>query len=96
MTRWSHKRRVCSPKRLATLAAMRAAKERKRLERIAAGWTPEPKPGRKAYPLEIGFRDASSQEAQWTPLKSARQARRLAAGLLRHWTPTPKPFARFR
>lgn len=74
---------------MATLAKMRAAKERKRIARIAAGWTPEPRPGRKDYPLEIGFRDTRSGEVEWCVLKSARQARRLAARLLQEWEPTP-------
>ena len=89
MTKRTHSSRVCSARRLKTLAAMRAAKERKRLARIAAGWTPEPRRGRQWYPLEIGFRDRTSGEVDWVVLKSARQARRLAARMIQEWTATP-------
>jgi uncharacterized protein (DUF2344 family) len=83
-----HSRRVCSARRLATLAKMREAKARLRIERIEAGWNPEPRMSR-AYPIEIGFRDRRSGETAWVPLKSARQAKRLARRMLQEWEPTP-------
>lgn len=54
---------------------MRAAKARKRRERIAAGWTPEPRMVR-AYPLELGVRNKSTGETAWVDLRSVRDAAR--------------------
>lgn len=85
----THSRRFCSPRRLATLANMRAAKERKRQERIAAGWTPETRLERW-YPLEIGIRDKRSGECEFVDLRSVRQAIRLVSVMLREWKPDPK------
>lgn len=93
MTKRVRFRRVCSPRRLAVLARMRAAKERKRRERVAAGFGPEPKMQR-VFPLEIGFRDKRSGEVAWTDLRSVRQAMRLASRMLKEWRPTPKEFRR--
>lgn len=77
--------------RLAHLAAMRAAKERKRLARIAAGWTPEPPHRRRERWLEVSFRDARSGECTgFVRVKSGREAARLAARFLRDWQPTPR------
>ena len=91
MTNRVHSRRVCSARRLATLDKMREDKARRRQERIAAGWTPEPR-FRKDYPLEIGFRDTRSGEVAWCSLKSARQAKRLARRMLQEWVETPGRF----
>lgn len=88
MTKRVRYRRVCSPRRLALLARMRAAKELKRRERVAEGFGPEPKMQRE-YPLEIGFRDKRSGEVAWTELRSVRQAMRLVSVMLREWQPTP-------
>ena len=71
------------------LARMRAAKARKRLALASAGFGPEPKL-RRAFPLEIGFRDSRSGESAWVELRSVRQAIRLATRMLREWAPTPK------
>ena len=69
---------------------MRAAKERKRLARIAAGWTPEPPHRRRERWLEVSFRDARSGECTgFVRVKSGREAARLAARFLRDWQPTP-------
>lgn len=80
--------RKLSGARLQHLANMRAAKERKRQARIAAGWTPEPRMERW-YPLEIGIRDKRTGEVAFTDLRSVRQALRLVGLMLREWQPTP-------
>lgn len=70
---------------------MRAAKARKRRERIAAGWTPEPPHGRSERWLEVEFRDRRSGERTgWVEVKSARQAERMVRTLLRDWFPRQK------
>ena len=76
--------------RLRHLANMRAAKERKRQERIAAGWTPEPRHTRADRWLEVSFRDARTGETTgFQPLRSAREAARWSLRLLKQWQPTP-------
>lgn len=68
---------------------MRAAKERKRQERMAAGWEPEPRHGRAPRWLEIAFRDSrSGEETGWQFVGSARETARMASRLLNEWTPT--------
>jgi hypothetical protein len=60
------------------MARLREAKARKHRERIAAGWTPEPKMERW-FPLELGLRDKMTGEVAWTDFRSLRDAlRRLA------------------
>jgi len=58
---------------LQRLAVMRSAKARKRAERVAAGWEPEPKMERY-YPLEIGVRDKRNGEVAWIDFRSVRDA----------------------
>jgi hypothetical protein len=60
---------------LKKMSNWRAAKLRKRQERIAAGWRPEPKLVR-AYPIELGVRYIGGREECWVPLKSVRDAAR--------------------
>jgi hypothetical protein len=74
--RWSDKRE----RQLLKLSNWRAAKERKRLDRIAAGWTPEPKFIRW-HRFEFGVRDKLSQETHFVDLKSVRHAAK-ALGLI--------------
>ncbi len=50
-----------------------AARERKRQERIVAGWEPEPNLTRY-YPLELGVRDKRTCEVAWIDLRSVRDA----------------------
>ena len=71
---------------LQKLARARAAKERKRLARIAAGWEPEPKLVRW-HPLELGVRDRLTGEVAWTELRSVRDAARRLAVVLREYQP---------
>lgn len=90
----THSQRLCSARRLETLAKMRAAKERIRRERIAAGWTPEPPHRRRPRWLEIAFRDAHSGETTgFVVVKSAREAARWTGTLLRSWQSTPRQFS---
>lgn len=70
-------------RQLLKLANMRAAKERKRQERIADGWTPEPKYVR-AYCFEIGIRNKATGETCFVDLKSARQAHKIAGLILKY------------
>jgi hypothetical protein len=65
---------------LAKLARWREAKERKRQERIAAGWVPDPKLVRW-HRFELGVRDKVTGETHFTDLKSARHAHK-AVGLI--------------
>lgn len=64
----------------ARLAAMRAAKARKRQRLIAEGWEPEPR-FRRYYPLEYGVRVKATGETHFRDLVSARQASK-ALGLI--------------
>ena len=64
----------------AKLARWRDAKERKRLERIAAGWRPEPKMVR-TYRFEFGVRNKNTGETAWHDLVSVRHAAK-AMGLV--------------
>lgn len=68
------------------MAAMRAAKERLRRERIAAGWTPEPK-FKRWYPLELGLRDKITGEVAWVDFKGLRDALRRLAVVRRYYQP---------
>jgi hypothetical protein len=72
-------------------AAMRAAKDRKRRERIAAGWTPEPKMVRWV-PLELGLRDKITGEVAWTDFRSLRDALRRLAKVRRWYRPGIRSF----
>ena len=76
--------------RLRHLANMREAKARKREERIAAGWEPEPRHVRGERWLEVAFRDTRTGETTgWQELASGREAARWTRRLLKEWTPTP-------
>lgn len=82
----THRRRVCSARRLATLAKMRAARERIRQERVAAGWIQEPRMERW-YPLELGLRDKETGEVAWVDFKGLRDALRRLAVVRRYYVP---------
>ena len=58
---------------LRKLENMRAAKERKRLERPAQDYPPT---GRYQHPLELGLRDTRSGEVAWVPFRSLRDSMR--------------------
>jgi hypothetical protein len=89
------RRKSPSVSRLAVLARMRATKVRKRLARIAAGWTPEPPHRRRPRWLEVAFRDGQTGESTgYMSVKSAREAARWTGILLRSWQSTPKQFVR--
>lgn len=77
------RRKVRQDKRermLRKMANWRAAKARKRQERMAAGWWPEPKL-KRYYPLEFGVRVKATGETHFVDLKSARHAAK-ALGLI--------------
>lgn len=83
----SRKRR--HEKMLRKMAAMRSAKERKRQEAIAAGWTPEPKRGPVVlYPnISWAMRDDLSGEVVWMEFKSVRDMAKRAGMVAKHYTP---------
>ena len=66
---------------LQRMAAMRAAKERKRLANPV-----EREPRRERfYPLELGVRDTRSGEMAWVPFRSVRDAARRLAVVRREY-----------
>lgn len=69
------------------MAAMRAAKERKRQERIAAGLLEEEPKMVRWYPLQFGVKDKRSGVECWLDLKSVRDAARRVSVLLRFYEP---------
>ena len=73
-------RKARRDKVLRKCAAMRAAKERNRQERIAEGWEPEPK-FERYYRFEFGVRDKLTGETHFVDLKSVRHAAK-ALGLI--------------
>ena len=79
-SKYRNRRQDKYKRKCARLATMRAAKERKRQERTADGWRPEPKLVR-AYPLEFGVRVKATGETHFVDLKSARHAAK-ALGLI--------------
>jgi hypothetical protein len=67
---------------LQKMAAMRAAKERKRLERPA----PEPEPKRQRWHrFEFAVRDKLTGQTAWHDLKSVRHAATACRLILRHY-----------
>ena len=66
------------------MANMRASKERRRLERIAAGWTPEPK-FQRHYPFEVGVRVKATGETEWHDLVSVRHAAKALGLVLKYY-----------
>lgn len=68
---------------LTRMANWRAAKERKRQQRIAEGWEPEPHMVRYC-PLEFGVRVKATGEAHFTDLKSVRHAAKALGLILKH------------
>jgi hypothetical protein len=70
-------------RRSAQLAAMRTAKARKRTENSVER---EPKLVRW-FPLELGIRDKATGETCWIDLKSARDAVKRIAIILKYYTP---------
>lgn len=74
---------------LRKLANMRAAKARRRQERIDAGLLErEPKPERY-FPLELGVRDKTTGQTAWVDLRSVRDAGRRLSVLLKLYEPGP-------
>lgn len=71
------------------LAKMRAAKQRKHDVAIAAGWTPEPPPGRIVrHPnLSWAMRDDLSGEVVWMEFKSVRDMAKRAGMVARFYKP---------
>ena len=63
------------------MAAMRAAKERKRLARGPRDEEPQMQ---RFYPLEFGVRDTRTGEVAWHPLRSVRHAARALGLILKH------------
>jgi hypothetical protein len=80
-------------KRLRQLAQMRAAKARRRRERLAAGWTPEPKMERY-FPFELGVRVKATGETAWADLRSVRHADTALGLLLKFFVPSPSELSR--
>ena len=66
---------------LRRMAAMRAAKERKRLERAAPEHSPRLT---RWHPLELGLRDKTSGDVAWVEFKSLRDAMRRLA-VVQNW-----------
>lgn len=77
--RWQDKRQ----RQLARLAAMRAAKARKRL---ANSTEQEPKMLRY-YPLELGVRNKVNGETAWIDLKSVRDSAKRLRIILKYYQP---------
>lgn len=72
------------------MAAMRAAKARRRAERIASGTMPvRPSRRRPAPLLELGLRDTRSGEIAWVPFRSLRDAMRRLTVVRRWYRPAP-------
>lgn len=65
------------------MAAMREAKERKRLER---GPRDEDLKMVRWFPLEFGVRDKRNEDTVWMDLKSTRDVAKRIAVLLKHYT----------
>lgn len=92
MRRWQHgvsfsrNSKVRWEKRLRQLAQMRSAKERKRLARLADGWTPEPKM-KRYYPFEFGVRVKATGESHFTDLRSSRHAAKALCLILKYFQP---------
>jgi hypothetical protein len=79
------KRRQDKYKRQADrMARLRERKARKHRERIAAGWTPEPKMVRW-FPLELGVRDKRTGETAWVDLRSVRDAAKRLRIVLKYY-----------
>lgn len=74
------------------MAAMRAAKERRRLERIADGYEPEPKPGpiiRHPF-ISWAMQDDLSGEVVWMEFKSVRDMANRAGIVAKFYQPRSK------
>jgi len=81
--RWYDKRE----QQLKKLANMRAAKARKRLEN-----PPDREPNLvRWFPLELGIRDKATGETCWIDLRSARDAVKRIAVILKYYQPGIKP-----
>lgn len=72
---------------LRKLANMRAAKARRRQERIAAGLHEHEPKMERWFPLELGVRDKASGEVAWVDLRSVRDAARRLGVLLKFYRP---------
>ena len=69
---------------LRKMAAMRAAKERKRLARWPRDEEP---PMRRTTGLSFGLRDEISGVVAWREFRSAREVARIVAVVLKHYQP---------
>lgn len=74
---------------LRKMATMRAAKKRKHDAAIAAGWTPEPPPGKVVrHPnLSWAMRDDLSGDVVWMEFISVRDMARRAGMVARYYQP---------
>jgi hypothetical protein len=72
---------------LRKLANMRAAKARRRQERIAAGLLEREPKLKRWFPLEFGVRDKATGEMVWMDLRSVRDAARRLGVVLKFYQP---------
>ncbi len=72
---------------LRKMANMRAAKERLRQQRAAAGLLEREPKFERWFPLQLGLRDKTSREVAWTDLRSIRDAAKRIAVVLRFYVP---------
>lgn len=71
---------------LRKMATMRAAKERKRQERIAAGLIDDPEPKMERWHrFEFGVRDKQTGETAWHDLVSIRHASKALGLILKYY-----------
>lgn len=79
---------------LEKMRRMRAAKERLRLQRGAAGLLEREPKMERWFPLELGLRDKISGEVAWTDLRSIRDSARRIAVVLKFYQPGNARFGR--
>jgi hypothetical protein len=85
VSKYRKRRQDKHKRRCDRLSAMRAAKVRKRQERIDAGWTPEPKMER-FFPLSFAVRDdLTGEESGWIKLRSVRNASKKLAMVMKYY-----------
>ena len=78
-------RKAARERMLRKMANMRAAKERRRLERGAAGLLEREPKFERYVPLELGIRDKRTGEVAWIDLRSVRDANRRLSVVLRFY-----------
>jgi len=76
---------------LRKMANMRAAKERLRLARGAAGLLEREPKMQRWFPLELGLRDKTTGEVAWVDLRSIRDAARRIAVVQKFYLPAEGP-----